>query len=356
MRSRSTENLSDEQKAKRLECLNFLHEYKLNGVFPKNTFHKEPTPYFIDIFGTACAVGQLIIKSGYESFAKQVSVENNYAYIKELNKLYPGLQTWADVHGFTLSELAWIQPAYQTPICDTGCVYTAIITPNTGQGPYTYLWTNGETSSTISNMCPGNQYQCSVIDAIGDTIDPYDCQIVFGMGMFLGNTVYIPAATPFYYLVASTNDEGNCNGTASVDITMGTPPFNYYWQTGGETTRSIQGLCQGTYLVTAYDSNGCYRYDSVQVLMSVGIDEPDANAFEFYPNPAQDKVVVELENEFNGNANFMIKNILGEIVMNRNLSNKKSEIDIGNLKDGVYFLIVGSENNFIRKTLVKGGG
>ncbi len=92
----------------------------LRGSFPINTFHEKRTTYFIDIYGTAGAVGQLIIESGYRDFSTRISEEYNYDFIHQLNSKYPDLKVWALDHGFTLDELAWIQPAYQ--ICDTACV------------------------------------------------------------------------------------------------------------------------------------------------------------------------------------------------------------------------------------------
>ncbi len=42
---------------------------------------------------------------------ERIRTENNYAYIHELTK-YDKLRKWAKEYGFTIDELAWIQPAY----------------------------------------------------------------------------------------------------------------------------------------------------------------------------------------------------------------------------------------------------
>ncbi|TVR80849.1 MAG: T9SS C-terminal target domain-containing protein [Chitinophagaceae bacterium] len=101
---------SDAGLQKRNELLDVLNEYRKDGIFPINTFHNERIPYFIDIYGTACAVGYLMIESGYKTLAEKIQEEGNYRYIREID--YPEVGEWAENHGFTLSELAWIQPSY----------------------------------------------------------------------------------------------------------------------------------------------------------------------------------------------------------------------------------------------------
>lgn len=98
----------------RSEMLDVLQRYWMRNVFPKNTKHAQRQPYFIDRYGTACAVGYLIQKSGHEDFAARIARENNYAYIGEMT--YPELPQWAQAHGFSLDELAWIQPGYPAPL------------------------------------------------------------------------------------------------------------------------------------------------------------------------------------------------------------------------------------------------
>ncbi|MFO0434223.1 MAG: SBBP repeat-containing protein, partial [Sphingobacteriaceae bacterium] len=70
------------------------------------------------------------------------------------------------------------------------------------------------------------------------------------------------------YALASNNSTGcACNGTASVSVTCGEAPFNYYWSTGLtvlSTTlnnSSIANLCPGVYQVTVV--SGCtYSFSS----------------------------------------------------------------------------------------------
>jgi len=90
--------------------LDVLRQYTLEGKFPQNTFHSHRQPYFIDIYGIHCAVGYLLLKSGHGKTAREISKSQNYAYVREIRSAE--LIQWSIDYGFTIDELAWIQPAY----------------------------------------------------------------------------------------------------------------------------------------------------------------------------------------------------------------------------------------------------
>ncbi|MCB0514857.1 MAG: T9SS type A sorting domain-containing protein [Chitinophagales bacterium] len=124
LRQNPPQQLSASQMTHRLQCLDYLHNYALAKTFPINTYHKHGRqPYFKDIYGTNCAVGQLIVDSGFGDFAQYVAATNNYAYIEEMD--YPQLYAWADDYGFTLNELKWIQPSYYPSVLVESTVQNA---------------------------------------------------------------------------------------------------------------------------------------------------------------------------------------------------------------------------------------
>lgn len=115
LKARSSDDLTIQQFANRQKNLQSLMSYWKENKFPINTRHSHRQPYFIDDFGTACAVGHLLLTSGEEDLAHHISDVQNYAYIHELH--YPELMAWASENGFTKDELAWIQPAYDEEVC-----------------------------------------------------------------------------------------------------------------------------------------------------------------------------------------------------------------------------------------------
>ncbi|WP_445711210.1 beta strand repeat-containing protein [Flavobacterium sp.] len=125
-----------------------------------------------------------------------------------------------------------------------------------GTAPYTYAWSNGATTASITGVIVGT-YTCTITDANGCT----DMASI---------TITQPTA-----LVASAIIDNNatCNGTsdggATASATGGTAPYTYAWSNGA-TTASITGIVAGTYNVTITDANGCTD------MASITITEPTA--------------------------------------------------------------------------------
>ncbi|MES2799860.1 MAG: T9SS type A sorting domain-containing protein [Bacteroidota bacterium] len=114
LRDKELKTLSPTQKSKRLKMLDVLHAYALTKQFPINSYHEERTPYFIDAFGTHCAVGYLVMMSGNGAISRDISESQNYAYVKDIHS--NDLVHWAQDFGFELEELALIQPSYPSNI------------------------------------------------------------------------------------------------------------------------------------------------------------------------------------------------------------------------------------------------
>jgi hypothetical protein len=113
---------------------------------------------------------------------------------------------------------------------------------------YTFLWSNGSTSSSLYNLSGGN-YSCVVTSADG-------CSKSFGE--------YVNTLSPFN--VSSNISNASCiytaDGQISLNITGGTSPFNVTWSNGA-TGANISSLMKGDYYATISDANGCnfsYHY------------------------------------------------------------------------------------------------
>jgi hypothetical protein len=110
LRENAPVDLSSEQLAARTHLLGRLEAYAQRGLFPTNEVLPYRNPVFIDAYGTACAVGQLIIESGHHALAQRLDSEMKCAYILDMQQ--SELAEWAHAHGFAEAELAWIQPTY----------------------------------------------------------------------------------------------------------------------------------------------------------------------------------------------------------------------------------------------------
>lgn len=136
--------------------------------------------------------------------------------------------------GMTLS---WLHP-----LCNGSCDGWAAILGVGGTPPYTYLWSTGNTTLTITGLC-ASTYCVTVTDSNGcaDSI----CAVLVDPP-FLSLTLNITNA----------NCSGVCDGSANVSVSGGTPGYTYLWSTGA-TSASIAGLCASTVCVTVTDVNGC---------------------------------------------------------------------------------------------------
>ncbi|MBI5916684.1 MAG: T9SS type A sorting domain-containing protein [Bacteroidetes bacterium] len=126
--------------------------------------------------------------------------------------------------------------------------------PTGGAGNYSYQWSNGETTQTISNLVPGN-YTVSVTDGNGClkmqtiTVNEFGCAV--------------SASAEGY----DASCHGASDGAASIILTNAASPQVFLWSNGA-TFPNISGLAPGAYTVSATDGNGC------EVVASVEVGEP----------------------------------------------------------------------------------
>ena len=116
------------------------------------------------------------------------------------------------------------------------------VTAAGGTGPYTFLWSNGSTSSFQTNL-PVGSYSVTVTDSHG-------C---------MDNSYAIIVNPPTLYATIS-NDTVPCtnstNGILTLNVSGGVTPYMYLWS-NGQTTPTINGLSTGNYTVIVTDANGC---------------------------------------------------------------------------------------------------
>jgi hypothetical protein len=107
---RNVQHLSQSQQNQREFLLKSLESYAMQGIFPVNDYLAYQNPVFIDRYNTHCAVGFLMQQSGSENLAREIQRNQNFAFVRQIS--VDGVSEWAYEHGFTLDELAWIQPGY----------------------------------------------------------------------------------------------------------------------------------------------------------------------------------------------------------------------------------------------------
>ena len=128
-----------------------------------------------------------------------------------------------------------------------------------GTPPYSYLWSTGVSTPVISGISPGS-YNLTVTDDHG-------CFQIAS---------YVYLSGPPAMAIASTSVDvttnGGSDGSINIFVSGGVPPYSYIWSNGA-TTQNISGLSAGFYHVTAYDSNSCEAYESIEITEPGGLDE-----------------------------------------------------------------------------------
>jgi PKD repeat protein len=127
-------------------------------------------------------------------------------------------------------------------LCYGGSTGSATVTPSGGSPNYTYSWSGGGSTATISNKVSGT-YSVTVSDS-------HACSA----------TTSVNISQPLAALSAtasSTNAACNqANGSALVSATGGTGNYTYLWNNSANTATAAN-LNPGVYTVTVTDGNGC---------------------------------------------------------------------------------------------------
>ena len=104
-----------ELEARRGELLGYLGDYIAKGITPANTYVAHRSPVFIDARGNVCAVGYLIERSVGRDLPEKIAATHRLDYLEDIAAAMPEVSDWVATSGFTLDELASIQPGYMGP-------------------------------------------------------------------------------------------------------------------------------------------------------------------------------------------------------------------------------------------------
>ena len=162
---------------------------------------------------------------------------------------------------FTVAEPTAVllgTPNITNATCTQGGSIT--VTASGGTGAIDFIWSNGDSVASISNLAAG----------------PYDVTATDQNGCSTSATYNINAAlnaiTFAQAVVSDVTCNGLANGSISTSASGGTGTIDYLWN-DGQTTPAITGLAPNIYSVTASDQNGC------SASVSYVITEPTAMQF-----------------------------------------------------------------------------
>ncbi len=311
LQQKNTRHLSTSQKVNRKQTLEVLREYWQTKQFPQNTRHTAITPYFIDDFNTACAVGHLMRESGAVKEAHWIAETMNNAYIEEMP--VTELEKWADKMGFELEELKWIQPGYgifawetiENTECNTSNGNILMnIASNWGcvESNDTYAWYEytGESIKRVGRQkdlenAPSGFYRFQ-INMVFTGGDYYGCSPMRFVSINDADGPKIEAEVLH-------PESGVTNGSIELNIIGGVPPYTIAWydfnqkylgnQLRMENLQGYQFIFMSqpldlTHRVEVVDANGCQAFQSFYLY---------DDGSEVYPEP---RFIAHIENTLEG--------------------------------------------------------
>lgn len=233
-------------------------------VVPGPPTLNQPNFVVTDPLCNAACDGTLVVNPT-NGLAPYTYVWSNGGSINTLNNLCAGTYNVliTDANGCTVNASATLtDPAplqdplitATNPICTGDCNGTATANPIDGIAPYTYAWSNGQTTQTAIALCQGT-YAVVVTDANGctasNTITLIDPPQTIANPILASDTIcYQQSATQF--------------------MVNPTPNYTYNWSSpgtivSGQGTNSVvldfstfsPGLVNNAVLVAAYNAAGC---------------------------------------------------------------------------------------------------
>ncbi|HHM21365.1 MAG TPA: hypothetical protein ENJ20_05010, partial [Bacteroidetes bacterium] len=119
-----------------------------------------------------------------------------------------------------------------------------------GEPPYTFEWADGLTGETPTGLAPG-RYSVTVTDSRGKRSSA---------SVVLKN----PLLRVQVEKGRQAGSEGMADGSATVKVSGGQPPYSYMWDSG-ETAATAFKLGEGAHTVTVTDKNGCTQTGQVGI-------------------------------------------------------------------------------------------
>jgi Secretion system C-terminal sorting domain len=196
-----------------------------------------------------------------------------------------------------------------------------------GTGAYMFNWSTGGTLSTTTIPAGfSGAVQVTVTDNNG-------CSAT--------NAIMIAPGLSVIALTTKPSSSTAPDGRIDLLVSGGQAPVSFLWSNGA-TTEDILGLVSSIYTVTVVDGNGCTKVLTVP-LITVGTQEEERiKHARIHPNPVQDMLTVQLENQAGIDISLNLCDISGRIVAQQTGKSEIFFFDTATLPNGVYVLRLGT--------------
>lgn len=214
------------------------------------------------------------------------------------------------------------------------------LTVTAGIAPYTFLWSNSETTEDLTSI-PGGQYNMTITDANG-------CPYFDSVSV---------AEPDMIEITGTTMPDTDSTGVGSVAVTAigGTQPYSYLWNGVGGGSDST-AIAAGEYLVEVIDANGCSDTITLIVENLVGLTNIEIlTSLKIYPNPSNGILNVDIHLSEVSEVELRIYSITGKMVFSEQVGGVKEvnrNLDLSSLKEGLYFARILVDAQSITKRII----
>ncbi|MEO8146405.1 MAG: T9SS type A sorting domain-containing protein [Bacteroidia bacterium] len=238
----------------------------------------------------------------------------------------------------------------------TYCKGTTPLTLTANSGAFTYKWKKGTafiSGATAINYQPTatGTYKVEVTNANGCTKLSPGIAVTVNM---------LPAAT-----ITPQGPTTFCAGDHVILEANSGAGLTYQWKKGanninGATLQTLTATQAGIYKVIVTNSGGCTKTSggtTVTINCREAVEPPAAEPFlELYPNPASQNINLNFET-LDESAQLEIRNITGQLMMQKQIAsddgNFETSLDVSNLPNGIYIMLVKTESGITSKRFVK---
>lgn len=228
---------------------------------------------------------------------------------------------------------------------------TDAVVLDAGNAGSTFLWSNGETSQTIS-VNP---------EAVGYGTHEFSVTVTSPLGCQSNDAVQLT-----FYQAPPVVDLGQDTTRCLVDqitLSAGQTGYSYLWSTG-ETTESITlvgntvGVGAKTYYVDLTNENNCVSRSTekvVEFLDCSGLNENYAAQIDVYPVPSTGVITLKFNQLSNETFRIRILNAAGNIVYSQNdvqTSVNKLTLNLTTQPAGMYTLVLEGKTTIQKKIII----
>ncbi|MGZ3864771.1 MAG: NHL domain-containing protein [Bacteroidia bacterium] len=344
-------------------AFSFASSFPYHGktIVPKSLSSTSVGNYFIGI-ADVNSVTQQHLNAPVSSFSNNTVCEGSLMSFTDGSTNGPNSWIWSFPGGNPATSVSQ-NPSVSYSVAGT---YTVSLTAGNsyGQGnTYTTLVTVNQLPGVSINSPSTTVCDGTVLDLTAGGANTYTWSA--NAGSVSSGTVAVNPHVNTVYSVAGADVNG-CVNTATISINVLPAPsittwayadticfgstdtlyaggaLNYLWDSNAGNVATDIAIVTPTvttnYFVTGSAFNGCGTTDSILITVincTTSSDQIKGHSFEFYPNPATDKIFVRSISE---PGMITIYNSLGEIVSCIKSKNEREQIDVSKFPAGIYFV------------------